>query len=78
MDARHAYSSAGIYNVTVNVTDLDHDGDVDRDNLNILLGYRNQPASACLECDLNQDGTINVLDTRQLVLLCTRTYYAIE
>jgi len=61
--------------VTVNCIgapgDLDRDEDVDRDDLNILLIHRNQPASACPECDLDGDGVITVLDARKLVLLCT-------
>ena len=52
--------------------DLDGDGDVDRDDLNIILSHRNQPASVCPECDLDGDGVITVLDARKLVLLCTR------
>ena len=57
---------------------LDGDGDVDRDDLTILLGYRNQPASECLECDLDGDGMITVLDARKLVLMCTRARCATE
>ncbi|MEM7828160.1 MAG: DUF333 domain-containing protein [Candidatus Aenigmatarchaeota archaeon] len=52
--------------------DLDGDGDVDQNDLNILLTYRNQSASACPSCDLDGDGIITVLDARKLVLLCTR------
>ncbi len=52
--------------------DLDGDGDVDRGDLNILLGHRNDDASHCPECDLDGDGTITALDARKLVLLCTR------
>jgi hypothetical protein len=52
--------------------DLDGDLDVDRDDLNILLTYRNQPASACPDCDIDGDGRITALDARKLVLLCTR------
>ena len=52
--------------------DLDGDGDIDRNDLNILLGYRTQPASACIACDLDEDGTITVLDARKLVIMCTR------
>jgi len=59
-------------------SDLDGDCDVDRDDINILLSYRNQPASACPECDLDGDGTITALDARKIVLLCTRSRCATE
>jgi len=52
--------------------DLDGDEDIDRDDINIFLTYRNQPASACPECDIDGDGTITALDARKIVLLCTR------
>jgi len=58
--------------------DLDNDGDVDQDDLNILLTHRNQPASVCPECDIDGDGVITVLDARKLVLLCTRPRCATE
>jgi len=58
--------------------DLDHDGDIDQNDLNILLTYRNQPASECPECDIDGDGIITVLDARKLVLLCTRPRCACE
>jgi hypothetical protein len=51
--------------------DLDGDCDVDRDDLNIILSYRNQPADVYPECDLDGDGMITALDARKLVLLCT-------
>jgi uncharacterized repeat protein (TIGR01451 family) len=58
--------------------DLDGDGDVDRDDLNFLLRFRNQPATACPQCDIDEDGIITVLDARKLVLLCTRPRCATE
>ena len=58
--------------------DLDNDNDIDQNDLNILLTYRNQPASACPECDIDGDGIITVLDARKLVLLCTRPRCATE
>ena len=52
--------------------DLDGDGDVDLNDINFLLKYRNQPASVCPECDIDGDGMITALDSRKLVLMCTR------
>ncbi len=66
------------YAAPVITGDLDSDSDVDQDDLNILLTYRNQPASACPECDIDGDGIITVLDARKLVLLCTRPRCACE
>lgn len=54
------------------VGDFDGDRDVDNNDLKILNSYLNKPASAYAACDLNGDGKITVLDSRKLVLLCTR------
>ena len=55
------------------VGDLDSDGDVDRDDMKIILASRNQPASGIDDPkDINGDGVITVRDVRKLVLLCTR------
>jgi hypothetical protein len=55
--------------------DVDHDGDVDNDDIDMLRRDRNKPVSqsACgTPCDLNGDGKITSLDIRKVVLLCTR------
>jgi putative hemolysin len=58
--------------------DLDKDGDVDRDDMNVLLSFRNKPGTVCPECDLDGDWMITVLDARKLVLKCTRPRCATE
>jgi len=56
----------------------DGDADVDRNDLSILMGYRDMPASECPTCDLDGDGMITSLDGRKLILMCTRPYCATE
>ena len=57
------------------LADLDGDGDVDRDDLEILLQNLGKTIkqSACgIRCDLNGDGQISNLDSHELILLCSR------
>ena len=65
--------------ITVIQGDLDGDGDVDRNDMNIILAARNQPASGADDPkDLNHDGTITTRDARVLRGLCTRSRCATE
>jgi len=53
--------------------DLDGDGDVDRDDLSIILGARGETATGPDDPrDLDGDGEITGLDSRILVPMCTR------
>lgn len=53
--------------------DLNSDGRVDQDDVNIILDFRNTPATGPFDArDLNKDGMIDALDASQLILLCTR------
>ena len=55
--------------------DINRDGQVDNDDLTLLLTERNKPVgqSVCgRRCDLDGDGMITALDARILVQLCTR------
>lgn len=53
--------------------DLDGDGDIDRNDLNLILAARNLPASGPDDRkDLDGDGMITALDARKIMELCTR------
>ena len=54
------------------VCDVDTDGDVDRNDIQLIFAARNQPATGPDDPrDADGDGTITVLDGRQCVLQCT-------
>ncbi len=53
--------------------DIDRDGDVDLDDISLIIAARNRAAQGADDPrDLDGDGTITVLDARRAVLLCTR------
>jgi hypothetical protein len=53
--------------------DLDGNGVVDQNDLNVILAAVNTTANKPVDArDLNKDGLINALDARILVTLCTR------
>jgi len=55
------------------VGDLDADGDVDSQDLIVVRSYLNTNAAIPGDGrDLNSDGKVDALDTRELVLKCTR------
>jgi len=65
--------------ITIIRGDLDGDGDVDRNDMSIILASRNQPAAGADDPkDINNDGTITVRDVRALKKLCTRARCSTE
>jgi hypothetical protein len=58
--------------------DFDTDGDVDRDDVSLLIGQLNQAINSTnAAMDLDNDGQITIIDARRLMLLCTRPYCAV-
>ncbi len=52
--------------------DLDFDGDVDRDDINILILSKGQLSSSSTDPrDIDGDGRISILDARKAIRLCT-------
>ncbi len=61
------------------VGDLDQDGDVDRDDMSMILAARGQQADSEQDPkDINADGLITLRDVRLLRSLCTRSRCATE
>lgn len=55
------------------IIDLDGDGDVDKNDVQLVAAARGVIPTALDQRDVNGDGVINALDTRALTLQCTRT-----
>lgn len=59
--------------------DIDLDGDVDNNDLNLILAARNKPASGPNDLrDLDGNMMIDALDSRKLTTLCTRARCATQ
>ena len=71
---RISNATAVVMNVIARVPcDVDGDGDVDRDDLSLILAARNTPATGADDPrDADGDGTITVLDARKCILACDR------
>jgi hypothetical protein len=59
--------------------DIDGDNDVDLNDINQILAAKNKPATGSGDLrDLNNDMKIDLLDSRQATLLCTRPRCAVQ
>jgi hypothetical protein len=69
-----ANSTSASVNITVpRLGDIDLDGDVDNNDLSRITTTLNKPANGPNDLrDINGDMKLDALDTRKLVLLCTR------
>ena len=68
--------STSIYEINaddlLSAGDIDGDGDVDRDDVNIIKDHLGETAGVCPECDIDGDGVITIPDAGKLVKMCTR------
>ncbi|MBL4902207.1 MAG: NAD nucleotidase [Desulfocapsa sp.] len=60
------------------VSDVDGDGDTDRNDIAIVRKHMRQAAENYPNCDIDGDGRITILDARQMVSLCSRPGCAVE
>ena len=58
--------------------DLDHDGDIDRDDITLLFTARGTEVTIGDPLDINQDGVVTVNDARVCVLECTKPECALN
>lgn len=59
--------------------DIDADADVYREDINLILSFRNEPAQGPEDpMDVDGDDVITVLDARTCVLQCTRPRCAVS
>ena len=58
--------------------DLDHDGDIDRDDITLLFAARGTEVTIGDPLDINQDGVVTVNDARVCVLECTKPECALN
>ncbi len=59
--------------------DIDGDGDVDMNDINLILAAKNQSATGIEDArDINGDMRIDLLDSRKATLLCTRARCTIQ
>lgn len=54
------------------ISDLDDDGDTDREDIAIIREHLRQPVESCPNCDIDGDGSITIRDARKIVRMCTR------
>ena len=75
----HAYQANQFEGyVAATLGDFDADGDVDKDDLSLLIPHLNQAVNTTNSTmDLDGDGFINIVDFRRLRLLCSRPNCAI-